>query len=177
MVSILRKTVMDSKRDWDTKLTAALWAYRTTYKVTTQATSFSLVCGLEATLLIEYEVESLRVAIGSRLTENKSLKNRLTDLEELDKKRRMVAQHIEMIQRRQKIIFDKRHKKRMLRSGMMVMIQDSRQLEFPGKFDAVWLGPYLVREVFPNNSMQLETLNGKSFPTQTAGRMCKDYRV
>ena len=40
---------------------------------------------------------------------------------------------------------------------MMVKIQDARRLEFPGKFDAVWLGPYLVREVFPNNSMQLET--------------------
>ena len=58
LVSILRKTVLDSKRDWDVKLTAALWAYRTTYKVTTQATLFSLVCDLETTLSIEYEVES-----------------------------------------------------------------------------------------------------------------------
>ena len=59
LVSILRKTVLDSKRDWDVKLTATLWAYRTTYKVTTQAIPFSLVYGLEATLPIEYEVESL----------------------------------------------------------------------------------------------------------------------
>ena len=62
LVSVLRKTVLDSKRDWDTKLTAALWAYRTTYKVTTHATPFSSVYGLEVTLPIEYEVESLRVA-------------------------------------------------------------------------------------------------------------------
>ena len=59
LVSILRKTIHDSKRDWDVKLTVALWAYRTTFKVTTQATSFSLVYGLEATLPIEFEVESL----------------------------------------------------------------------------------------------------------------------
>ena len=58
LVSILRKTVLDSKRDWVTKLTAALWAYRMTYKVTTHATPISLVYGLEATLPIEYEVES-----------------------------------------------------------------------------------------------------------------------
>ena len=38
--------------------------------------------------------ESLRVAIGSRLTESQSLKNMLTDLEELDEIRRMAAQHI-----------------------------------------------------------------------------------
>jgi len=177
LVSILRKTIMDSKRDWDVKLTAALWAYRTTFKVTTQATPFSLVYGLEATLPIEFEVESLRVAIGSRLTDSQSLKNRLTDLEELDERRRMAAQHIEAIQRRRKITFDKRHKKRVLRPGMMVMIQDARKLEFPGKFDAVWLGPYLVREAFPNNSLQLETLNGESFPTRTSGSRCKEYRA
>jgi hypothetical protein len=55
LMSILRKTVQDSKRNWDAKLTAALWAYRTTYKVTTQATPFSLVYGIEATLPIEFE--------------------------------------------------------------------------------------------------------------------------
>ena len=35
LVSILRTTVIDSKRNWDIKLTAALWAYRITFKVTT----------------------------------------------------------------------------------------------------------------------------------------------
>ena len=60
---------------------------------------------------------------------------------------------------------------------MMVMIQDARKLEFPGKFDAVWLGLYLVREVFPNNSMQLEALNGENFPTRTTGSRCKEYQI
>ena len=117
------------------------------------------------------------MAIGSRLTESQSLRNRLTDLEELDERRRMASQHIEAIHRRRKIIFDKRHKKRALRPGMMVMIQDARKLEFPGKFDAVWLGPYLVCEAFFNNSLQLETLNGESFPTRTSGSRCKEYRA
>ena len=92
------------------KSTATLWTYRTTYKVTTQTTPFSLVYGLEATLPIKYEVETLRVAIGSCLTENQ-LKNRLTDLEELGDRRRIAAQYIKAIQRRRKIIFDKRLKK------------------------------------------------------------------
>ena len=67
--------------------------------------------GLEATLPIEYEVESLRLTIGLRLTLNQSLKNRLTDLEELDERRRIAAQHIKAIQRQRKIIFNKRHEK------------------------------------------------------------------
>ena len=97
LVNILRKTVLDSKRDWDVKLMAALWAYRRTYKVTTQTTPFSLVYGLEATLPIEYKVESLRVVIDSRLTENQPLRNMLTYLEELDEGKKMAAQHIEAI--------------------------------------------------------------------------------
>ena len=40
---ILHKTISDAKRDWDEKLPAALWAYRTSYKVTTRATPFMLV--------------------------------------------------------------------------------------------------------------------------------------
>jgi hypothetical protein len=40
---------------------------------------------------------------------------------------------------------------------MMMLIEDARKLEFPGKFDAVWLGSYLVRETFPNNFLQSET--------------------
>jgi hypothetical protein len=130
--------------------------------------------GLEATISIKFEVESLRVA---RLTDSQSLKNKLTTLEELDERRRMGAQHIEAIQRRRKITFDKRHKKRALRLGMMVLIQDTRKLEFLGKFDAVWLGPYFVSEAFPNNSLQLETLNGESFPTRTTGSKCKEYKA
>ena len=177
LVSILRKTVIDSKRDWDVKLTSTLWAYQTTFTVTTHATPFSLVYEIEATILIEFEVESLRVAVGTRLTNSQSLRNRLTDLKELDEQRRVVAQHIKAIQRRRKITFDKRHKKRTLHPCMMVIIYDARKLNFPGKFDAVWLGPYLVRDTFPNNSLQLETLNGESFPMRTSGSRCKQYKT
>ena len=40
LVIILRKIILDSKRDRDVKLTATLWAYKTTFKVTTRATPF-----------------------------------------------------------------------------------------------------------------------------------------
>ena len=177
LVNILRKTVQDSKRDWDTKLPAALWAYRTTYKVTTKATPFSLVYGVESILPIEFEVQSLRIAIDERLTMAPSLVERLLMLESLDETRRASAQHVETIQRRRKLAFDKRHKTRTLLPGMLVMLQDARKIDFPGKFDAVWMGPYLIVEAYPNNSVQLQTLNGEVFPTRTSGNRCKEYKV
>ena len=122
LVSILRKIVLDSKRDCDVKLTAALWAYRTTFKVTTRATPFSLVFEIEATMPIEFKVEALLIAVRSRFHIEQSLGNRLTELEELDKRRRVATQHIEAIQRRRKKIFDKQNKRRALEPGMLVMI-------------------------------------------------------
>ena len=177
LVSILRKTVRDSKRDWDVKLTATLWAYITTFKVTTQTTPFFLVYCIEATLPIEFEVKLLRAAVDSRLTDKQSLKERLVSLEAMDEGRRFSAHHIKTIQRRMKITFDKKHKKRTLRAGMLVLLQAARKLDFPGKFDALWLGPYLMSKVFTNNSLQLETLNGERFPTRTSGSWCKEYRM
>jgi hypothetical protein len=87
LMSILRRTIMDSKKNWNVKLTATLWAYRITFKVATQATPFSLVYGLEGNLPIDIEVESLQVAIDSQLTDSQSLQNCLTTLEELDEGR------------------------------------------------------------------------------------------
>ena len=80
-------TVLDSKRDRDVKLTAALWAYQPTVKVTTHVILFSLDYGIKAPLPIEFKVESLRIAIKYRLTNMHSLQNRLMNLEELDERK------------------------------------------------------------------------------------------
>ena len=39
------KIVQDEPHDWDQKLISALWAYRTTFKVTTNQTPFRLAYG------------------------------------------------------------------------------------------------------------------------------------
>ena len=73
LCGILIKTIAGSLTDWNDKLWAALWAYWTAYKVTTQFTPFHLVYGQEAILPIEFEIPSLRVAIDHRLEEAESL--------------------------------------------------------------------------------------------------------
>lgn len=174
---ILRKTVDNSKRDWDLKLPAALWAYRTTYKVTTHTTPFSLVYGIEAILPIEFEVQTLRIAVEERLDASKSIEHRLEVLEELSEARMLSAQHIETYQRRRKVAFDKKQKIRSFKVGQWVLLRDDRHKDFPGKFDALWLGPYVVKELFANGSLLLETLAGDVFPTRTSGERCKEYKV
>jgi hypothetical protein len=133
--------------------------------------------GMEAIRPIEFEVPSLRIAIENRLDDSTSLKDRLAWLESLNERRQLAAQHVEVTQRRRKVAFDKRQKTRKLLPNMWVMLQDARKLEFPTKFDALWTGPYIIKEVFPNNSVQLKTLDGVDFPTRTNGNRCKVYKV
>jgi len=37
------------------------------------------------------------------------------------------------------------------------MLQDARKLKFLRKVDALWLGPFVVKEVFINNLVQLHS--------------------
>ena len=111
------------------------------------------------------EIVDHQIAVDSRLTDRQSLRTGLYELTVLDKSQGQGVQHIEATQRRRKVLFDKRNKTRVLQPGMLVSLQDDRKVDFPSQTDVVWLGPYLVSEVFLNNSVQLETLNGQLFPT------------
>ena len=133
--------------------------------------------GLEAILPIKFEIPSLRLAIGERLDTTKSLRNRLTELEALNENRHLASQHMEVTQRHRKVAFDKSNKVWVLKPGMWVMVQDARRLEFLAKFDALWTRPYIIKEVFSKNSVQLKTIDGLDFPTRTNGGRCKEYRI
>lgn len=52
---------------WDTHLHAALWAYRTAFKITTKPTPFRLAYGKEAIMPFEFMVPALRTAVQLNL--------------------------------------------------------------------------------------------------------------
>ena len=55
--------VGNAKSNWHLQLFSALWAYRNIVKTSTSFSPFQLVYGLEATLLIECEIPSLKINI------------------------------------------------------------------------------------------------------------------
>ena len=90
LVMILQRTIGMHKSSWHLMLFSALWAYRTSVKDATGFTPFQLVYGLEATLPIECQISSLKLAI--ELLPNTTLvEERLLYLEWLDKTRRLAA--------------------------------------------------------------------------------------
>ncbi|XP_073395187.1 uncharacterized protein [Physcomitrium patens] len=137
LCTIITKTISGASTDWDTKLFAALWAYCTVYKVTTNATPFQLVYGQEAILPIEFKVQSLHIALEEQLGDTESLQVHFAQLEQLDETRTNALLRQEATQRRRK-----------------------------RKFHIWWHGPYRVIEGFPNGSVQLEDFMGAKFTTR-----------
>ena len=68
MKGILREMV-ETSRNWSKKLFFALWTYRTSFRIFTEVTPYSLVYGMEIVLPIETEIGSLRVALEQQIFE------------------------------------------------------------------------------------------------------------
>ncbi|MCO5567926.1 hypothetical protein L7F22_021622 [Adiantum nelumboides] len=81
LCKIITKHVRDRPQDWDKHLIAALWAYRTSFKVSTQFTPYHLVYGQEALLPIEVELGSLRVLARETTSSKEKLEQRILDLQ------------------------------------------------------------------------------------------------
>ena len=132
--------------------------------------------GTEAILPIELEIPSLWIAIRDRLGDTESLEHRLRELEKLDEVRANAFLVMEAIQKRRKSYYDSKLKKKSFRVNDHVLLYDSRYLDFPGKFQLRWQGPYKVMEVFPNGSIQLQDFEGKQLATRINGNRLKLYQ-
>ena len=68
-IKIILRKMVETSRDWSEKLPFALWAYRTSFCISTGATPYSLVYGMEVVLPVETEMGSLRVALEHQVSE------------------------------------------------------------------------------------------------------------
>jgi hypothetical protein len=94
---ILETTLMNicsvNMDDWDLRVLVVLWAYRTTCKKLTMQTPFKLVYGLEAVVLMEYLVPSLRITFFIDMDDTSIIQERLAQLVELEEDKFIVGFH------------------------------------------------------------------------------------
>ncbi|OAE26883.1 hypothetical protein AXG93_3554s1010 [Marchantia polymorpha subsp. ruderalis] len=129
LCKILLKVTVNHAHDWDKKLAAALWAYRTAEKITTRQTPYFLVYGQHPVLPIEFEVPTQRTLDLRRIGAEESQLYRLQEVTLLDERRRDAEDRTRKIQLRRKERYDKKIKPVIQLQEVMLLEERRREAE------------------------------------------------
>jgi hypothetical protein len=174
LMTILKKTVGDNKRSWDSKIKFALWADRITKKSSTGKSPFELVYGLDVTLPVHLKLPVYQFVQKYGLDEDFH-QNRIDQIIELDENRRKALNQSIRNQEKIKRTFDKSSRQRDFQTGDTILLWDKRR-EKPGshgKFDSLWAGPYIIQDIAGKNSFFLSRLDGEKLPLPVNGQLLK----
>ena len=141
-----------------------LWAYRTFVKTSTGFTPFHLVFGEEAVLPIECEIPSLHLAVEI-LPDTQPLEQWLIMLERASEDRHVALQTIEVDKKCTKAQYDRKFHPRTFHEGdLLLLYHQAHDVLSHGKFDSLWLGPYIINKDLGKGAYLLEEFEGHPLP-------------
>ena len=165
-----------SYKDWHEMLPFALHGYRTSVRTSTGATPFSLVYGMDAMLLFEVEVPSLRILAKSGLEESECTQTRFDQLNLVEGKRLAVMSHGQLYQSRVKNAFDKKVCLCKFSKGNLVLKKVSQaQKDHRGKWAPNYEGPFVVKKAFLGGALLLASMDDEELPAPVNSDIVKRY--
>ena len=152
---ILERIVKPNRKDWSTKLTDALWAYRTAYKTPIGMSPFQLVYGKACHLPVEIEhkaywtIKECNPSLGGAGVERK------LQLAELECLRLETYENSRLYKGKMKAVHDRNIRGKEFRAGDLVPLYNLRLRLLPGKLRSKWEGPYQMEKAEPYGAYHL----------------------
>ena len=137
----LTKIFNADKDDWDEKLPAVLWAYRTTYKRSTDQTPFRLVYGQEVVVPLHFRQQTPIIAELLHVNVKQGRKDPLIQLSKLEECLLISLQHQEIQKQQQKAWHDRNIKNKNLLVGDLALLYNSQVKGKPKRIHTQWMRP------------------------------------
>lgn len=169
MVRILKKTIAQNQKNWDSQLKSALWDNRVTTKRSTAKSPFELVYGTLA-LFPTQLVMLVEKLIYDAKEEPNHLTRRINQLVELQENKEKVTQNLIKYQDKMKILFEKRLRTEFFNQVTLYSDEMSGERTKVNMENLIlWFGPFKIVEVKGNNTFLLENLDGEAFELPVNG--------
>ncbi|XP_009623401.2 uncharacterized protein [Nicotiana tomentosiformis] len=174
---ILHKMVQGS-RQWHEKSPFALLGYRTTVRTSVGATPYLLVYGIEAIILAEVEILSLRLVAAVEIDDDEWVKIQLEQLNLIDEKRLASMYHGHLYQKIMARAYNKKVRPWKFEVGQLVLKHIlPHQAEAKGNLAPNWQGPFTVTRVLSNGALYLTDIEVKVVDVAINSDAVKRYYV
>ncbi|XP_057827312.2 uncharacterized protein LOC131038778 [Cryptomeria japonica] len=176
-MKIIKRTLEKNKRARDSKLKMALWADRITIKKAIGTSPFEIVYGSKASIPVNSMLLVYKFSYENDLKILDPLRLRMEQLAELDEAKNDAHKRNLKMQQRSKYLFDKKASERKFEANELVLLWNARAQDKGkhGKFEAIWLGPFVIAERHGEDSYFLTNLNGEIQELLVHGQFLKHF--